>query len=195
MLSHLYLLPALEVPVECREVLHRYFLPFPDGLPRPHVHIEAAAAATVVGVDHVPGVTDAVVRHDGEDGVESLAHRHLVVHRHRHPRRHPGKVQRNCVHIQQTHRTPDLVLREHVGQTEVVAEEIDDVAVIPRPVFVAVPAVTEVVHELVRPGPAVPARLLQEQDAQWRDDRVRIAGLPAPLNAQRFGPICTPTFR
>ena len=96
-LSHLYLLPPFEAPVEGGEVLDGYFLPFPDRLTRPDVHLEASA---VIRVDHVPGVADAVVRHDGEDRVESLAHRHLVVHRHRHPRRHPGEVQRHRVHVQ-----------------------------------------------------------------------------------------------
>ena len=87
-----------------------------------------------------------------------------------------------------------LILREHIGHPEVVSYEVDYVALIPLPVVVTVLlTVVEVVHELVRSGPAVAAGPLQEQDPQWRDDRISVARLFASLDSQRFWPICAPS--
>ncbi len=194
------LLPPLEIPLQRREVLHRDLLPLGDPPPGPHPHLHPSWATA--RVQRVPGVAHALVRHNGEDGVETLAHR-LLLHRRR--RRHPapapstpiGELERHRVDVEYPHGPVYPLLRPPpVGRhPQPLPQPRAHVPLVPLPLPCgAAPPLHAVVHQRVRAPPLVAARVLQQEEPKRGDEGVQgglgaVGWLPGDGSGQRGCPL------
>lgn len=147
-------------PIECREVLDGQLLPALDGDSRSDQHLEG------LRVNKVARVADAVVGHDGKDGITTFANLRAG------SSNCLWELQTHSIDIEQPDDMSDVVLRECLRQPQILPDELDDLLLVPPPLLGVDVRLLQVVHQLVGPQPLVTILLHEEQHAEDGDVRV-----------------------
>ena len=148
------------VALQGREILDSELLPRLDCHPGSDEHVEGER------VDKVAGVTDAVVGHDGKDGITSLPYLSAG------SSYRLGKLKANSIHIEQSYHVFDVGLGELAGQPEVLPDDVHHLLVIPSPLLGMDVRLLQMIHQLVGPRPLVVILRHEEKHPEYGDVRV-----------------------